>query len=332
MREPPALAEAALLGALRGGYGLAARALEFLPLGLDAAAAGYHVWGTDGRDYFLKARRHGVNPASLAVPRYLHEQGAVQVPAPLRTPGGALTHPLDGWTLVLYPFLRDALPLPSGHPQWRRFGATLRQVHDTALPAELARLLPRETFEPAATARVRALDDHLGAHVPSDSLARALAATWHTHAHAIHAVVEQAERLGPRLRQAAPASALRLCHADPHWDNVLLDAHDQLWLVDWDETCLSLKERDLMFVIGGISGDWPTPGDTALFLEGYGPAAIGADALAYYRADWAVQDIGAFAQEVLWDQSAGEETRRDAVRFFAGLFGPGAIVEKALNG
>ena len=48
---------------------------------------------------------------------------------------------------------------------------------------------------------------------------------------------------------------LVLCHADLHAWNVLLDTDRQLWLVDWDETILAPKERDLMFVVGGIGND-----------------------------------------------------------------------------
>jgi spectinomycin phosphotransferase len=43
-----------------------------------------------------------------------------------------------------------------------------------------------------------------------------------------------------------------LCHADLHTWNVLVDGDGRLWLVDWDEAILAPRERDLMFLVGGI--------------------------------------------------------------------------------
>src|SRR5687767_5422017 len=139
MREPPALRDEALLSALREGYGLAATEVTFLPLGYDAAAAVYQARATEGREYFVKVRGDGVNAAGLAVSRYLHEQGVAEVLAPLATLGGGLWQPLDGYALIVYPFLHDAVPLPGGQAddEWRRLGATLRQLHAVALPPEL---------------------------------------------------------------------------------------------------------------------------------------------------------------------------------------------------
>ncbi len=332
MLEPPALSEAELLNALRDGYGLSAAAVTFLPLGQDSSAWVYRVESTDGRNYFLKLRSDEINQAGLAVPRYLHEHGATQVAAPLHTLSAALSHPFDGFSLILYPFIHGAQPLASGGPAqpWQAFGRLLRQIHTTTLPDELARLVQRDRFTPTSNDLVALLDTHVRAGGLVDPLARELAAFWRERQAAIRALLARAEALGQLLRQAAPR-ALVLCHADPHDDNVLVDDQDQLWLVDWDEIGLSLKERDLMFVIGGLTPDWGTPADTARFFEGYGAAEVDPLALAYYRADWAVQDIGDFARRVFAMPEAGLETKREAVAFFKGLFEPGYIVDLAFS-
>jgi hypothetical protein len=48
MREPPKLADATIIGALEANYGIPIRALSFLPIGADAASAGYRVQATLG--------------------------------------------------------------------------------------------------------------------------------------------------------------------------------------------------------------------------------------------------------------------------------------------
>ena len=330
MLEPPALPEDEILSALRAGYGLDARALAFLPLGQDDSAWVYRV-SMPERHYFLKLRSSGLNRASLAVPRYLHDQGLEQVIAPLPTLTGKLYHAFDRYSLILYPFIEDAQPLPSGRAgaQWRRFGSALRRMHDLALPLDVAALLRRETFEPAANTLAAQVDDLVSAADFADPLQAELAAFWRQRQPDIRECMARAADYGQRLA-AQPAPELCLCHADPHWDNVLVDAADQLWLVDWDDALLAPRERDFMFIIGGISAHWATPRDTGLFFQGYGPVEVNPLALAYYRADWAVQDLSGYAERVFLQPELGEATRQEALRIFKGLFEAGGIVEKAL--
>lgn len=85
-----------------------------------------------------------------------------------------------------------------------------------------------------------------------------------------------------------------------------------------------------MFVVGGIGGDRVGQHETTCFFEGYGETVIDPIALAYYRYAWAVQDIAAFGEEKLFLPNLGEDTRREALRWFVGLFSPGGIVSLAL--
>ena len=142
------------------------------------------------------------------------------------------------------------------------------------------------------------------------------------------ALLDRAEDLGRRLAEAAPP--LVLCHADIHTGNVLLDAEGRVWIVDWDETILAPRERDLMFVVGGISSKLVGPREEALFFRGYGATDVDPLALAFYRYAWAVGDIGAFGEEVFFRPDLGPVTRRAAVDMLMGLFQPGEIVALAL--
>jgi spectinomycin phosphotransferase len=113
---------------------------------------------------------------------------------------------------------------------------------------------------------------------------------------------------------------------------VLVDADGQPWIVDWDEAILAPRERDLMFVVGGIARGLVRPGDTDRFFQGYGRVAVDPRLLAYYRAAWAVQDIAAYGEQVLMTPAAGAATRRAAVDGFTDLFAPGNIADLALRG
>ncbi len=330
MREPPVdLADATLRACLRARYGLAVAELAFLPLGHDSSAWVYWVRAADDSTYFLKARLSVANEAGLAVPRYLHDHGIARVVAPLPTTTGALWAEAGGYALILYPFVAGATGRERGMTaqQWIDYGALLRRVHDTTVAPDLARLMRRDPFTPAGADMVRRLEAHIGARTFEDPAASALALFWQARRGDIRMLLDRAEDLGRRLARAAPPFVL--CHADIHTANVLLDDDGRVWFVDWDETVLAPRERDLMFVVGGISRELVGPREEARFFQGYGTTAIDPLALAYYRYAWAVGDIGAFGEEVFFRPDLGPDTKRAAADLFMGLFRPGEIVELA---
>ncbi|MGB8646534.1 MAG: phosphotransferase [Anaerolineae bacterium] len=333
MREPFKLADAAIIAALQTHYGLAITALTFLPLGADSATAVYSVDALAGAKYFLKVRTGaGFSVPSLAVPRYLHAQGVSHLVAPLPTLAGALWVSVDGFALSLYPFIDGRIGAQVGlsDEHWRALGAMLKLVHASPLTYELLQIVPREPFIPTRRSVIEDLETALNRPDLTDPLQRELAAFWHSRRDEIRTLVARADRLGRQLRDASPPLPMVLCHADLHPWNVLLDSAGPLWVVDWDETMLAPKERDLMFVVGGIGGDGVGPHTTACFMQGYGDAPIDPRALTYYRYAWAVQDMAAWGEQVLFMPDLGEASRRDGVHGFIGQFGPGNIVELAL--
>lgn len=213
--------------------------------------------------------------------------------------------------------------------QWVAYGEILRRIHGTAVAPNLARLMRRETFVPAGAGAIRAVEAHFDGQPIADPAARELAAIWETRRNTIHALLARAEDLGRRLARRDPPFVL--CHADIHTNNVMLDAVGRVWIVDWDETILAPRERDLMFAVGGgIDRSLVGPREEALCLQGYGDTALDPLALTYYRYAWAVSDIGAYAEEILFRPDLGALSRRASVAQFAGLFAPGRIVALAL--
>jgi hypothetical protein len=50
--------------------------------------------------------------------------------------------------------------------------------------------------------------------------------------------------------------------------------------------------------------------------------------IAYYRFDWVLQEVADYHRRV-FDMELGEQTRAEAVRYFAALFGPDDVVAAA---
>jgi spectinomycin phosphotransferase len=329
MREPPALADATIVTALQASFGIRVADLVFLPIGNDSASWAYRAEAAQGPVYFLKVRAGAGPIPGAAVPSYLHRHGVSNVLAPLATSAGAPSVLVNGFALALYPMLdaRVGAEVGLSAAQWRELGAVVRQIHRVPLTPELARMVGRETFRPIRRELVADLEAQVATVASDDPVAWELAGFWQARQGVIGALVDQADALGRRLARSSFPQVL--CHADLHTWNVLVDDNQQLWLVDWDEAILAPKERDLMFVVGGIGHDLVRPADTNSFFQGYGQATVDPRLLAYYRCAWAVQDIAAYGEQVLLAPGLGEVTRRAAVEGFMDLFAPGNIVDLA---
>lgn len=329
MPEPPPLAEASIVEELRTGFGVELGALEFLRVGNDAASWSYRVEVAGGGELYLKLRAGGEAMPGAAVPSHLARHGVPNVLAPLRARDGSPAVRLGHFWLALYPMLdgRPAGQAGLSPAQWRRFGATVARFHAVPPTPELRRLVPVEAFRPSRRELIGGLDKLLTGPGPHDPVTAKLAELWRDRREQILELVGRADQAGHRL--AARPLRTVLCHADLHTFNVLVEPGGALWIVDWDEAVLAPRERDLMFVIGGISDRLITPADTGHFLEGYGDAAVDPDLLEYYRLAWAVQDIAANAEEVTGLPWLGEESRAASVDGFLSLFEPGQIVEIA---
>ncbi len=331
MREPPKIADELIMAALHRHYDIAVSSLSFLPLGNDIASSAYRVEAVSGTVYFLKIRaQDGFSVPSLAVPRYLCDQGLSHIPAPLPTVTQALWVDVGGFALSLYPFIEGRMGVDGGlsAEQWRTLGALMRAIHSLELPKDLRQIIPRETFVPGRRAVIEELRVVMNSGSLATTVDREFAAIWHFREEEIRALVSRTDRLAEQLRRGS--ARLVLCHADMHQWNILIDTDQHLWLVDWDETTLALKERDLMFVVGGIGGYRAGPFEMSNFLQGYGDTTIDPIALAYYRHAWAVQDMAEYAYQVFFRSNVSDSARREALRGFASLFTPGNIVSLAL--
>ena len=142
----------------------------------------------------------------------------------------------------------------------------------------------------------------------------------------INRLIERTEELASEVQLKSLESVL--CHTDMHGANMLITENNELYIVDWDAPLLAPKERDLMFIGGGIDDIWKRKRDEALFYDGYGKTGIDFAVLAYYRYERVIEDLVAYGEQLLLTDEGGAD-REEAYRRFTGNFEPGQTIEIA---
>jgi spectinomycin phosphotransferase len=327
MIEKPDIGDKEIISSLRASYGLPVTGVEFLPIGNDPSAWSYRVDTATQETYFLKIRKENSNPGGFLVSRFLQDQGIVQALAPLPTQEKELWIHVDDYFLILYPFVsgREAMEAGMSDSQWKEFGFLLRRIHDIKLPFSLSKNVRRETFIPEWSPFTWELNQRINQQQFDDPYQKELAAFWKEHNKAIQTLLQRTERIGKHLQQMDLDFVL--CHADIHTANILLTPDQHMFIVDWDGTLLAPKERDLMFVLGR---DIIQTHEEKMFFDGYGSTTLNRLALAYYRYEWCVQEIGDYGNRV-FSIEMGERTRQESVAEVMKLFSPGDVIETALN-
>lgn len=328
MLTAPDISEGELAARVADAYGLRAARVEFLPIGADHDSAVYRLTSYgDDRHYFLKARRGDHATLAATVAHFLRARGVEQIIDPVMTREGYLSTAFAPYTLTLYPFVEgvDGFDGALSDQNWIELGVALKAIHSVGVPEDIAQRLRRESYSPRWRDAVRAL--LAGPAQPEsegDAIGAKLAEFLHErHTEILH-LADRASELG-RALEPRPQEFV-LCHGDIHAWNVLVARDGSLFIVDWDDPVLAPKERDLMFVGGGVGGVWNAPRDEGLFYEGYGPTTVDPLALAYYRYERIVEDIVVSCEEVR-SQSFSNDDREERLRQIISQFAPDNVVE-----
>ena len=304
-----------IIDCLAQEYAIQTTELTFLPLGADKAASVYKAQTQGKHSYFVKLRRGLQPPINARLLTLLHEAGIQQIIPPLKSIHDQHTHRIDGFTLIVYPFIegQNGFSSPLKDHQWIVLGKTLRQVHDFQVPEPVLNEIRRENYTTKWRTAVKILYEQMQMNTVEDELHQKLINFLKAQKNSILHLVDRAEQLCQRIQKISPQYVL--CHSDIHGGNVLLESDNHIYIVDWDDPIMAPKERDLMFIGGGIANIWNNPHEEALFYQGYGKTNIDKTLLAYYRHERIVEDIAIFTNELLKPTSA-----KDRLEMYQPLF------------
>jgi len=317
-----------ILKHLNTDYALAVHSITPLTLGADLHAALFKA-DAQGKSYFVKLKQGDAHTIGVKIVQMLAEAGLKNVITPVKTQKGQTTLSFNNHTLIVHPFIEgsDGFSERLSDEQWVSFGKALRQVHDLAIPKVIREQLRQENFSGQWREAVTSIYTQIETLKGSDTPSLTMLAFLRRNKETILRIVENATLLAQKVQtQSHP---FVLCHSDIHGGNVLLDHEGDFYIVDWDDPMLAPKERDLMFIGGGVANVWNDPHEQALFYEGYGETDINADLMAYYRNERIVVDIVEFSNALIF--STDGQDRSELLEHFLAMFELNGVVDIALQ-
>lgn len=330
MLTKPNIPDEHIISRLQEEYGLQVTELTFLPLGADMGTAVYRVVTDDETAYFLKLRK-GFEEIVVTVPIFLKSQGIQEIISPLETKSKQGWAEFGDYKIILYPFIegKDGFEMELSNHLLRNLGAALKAIHSVPVPLELKQQIPQETYSAQFRESMKSFQEQVENKTFEDPFAEKLAEFIKTKRTEITHLIERAQELATELQ--TKHLEFVLCHTDIHGGNMLISDKDELfYIVDWDAPILAPKERDLMFIGGGIDEIWKTKRDEAMFYDGYGGTKISLVALAYYRYERVIEDLVVICEQLLTTDEGGADRER-SLGWFTSNFEAGQTIEIADN-
>ncbi|HAT3974512.1 TPA: aminoglycoside O-phosphotransferase APH(9)-Ia [Legionella pneumophila] len=318
-----------LIELLKVYYGIDIHSVQLMAGGADMNAFGYKA-DSESNSYFVKLKYGHHDEINLSIIRLLHDSGIKEIIFPIYTRDAKLFQQIDHFKIIVYPFI-DA---PNGftqnltEKQWQQLGKVLRQIHETSVPTAIQQRLRKETYSPKWREMVRSFYNKIGFDDSDDQITADFKSFFNQKIDSIHRLVDSSEELSKKIQ--LDLDKYVLCHSDVHAGNVLVVNEESIYIIDWDEPMLAPKERDLMFIGGGIGNVWNKPHEIDYFYEGYGKTNVDKIILSYYRHERIVEDIAIYGQDLL-SRVQNDESRLESFKHFKSMFDPNDVVEIAFS-
>ena len=289
-----------IIDCLNTAYGIEVTTLTSLITGADRQASLYKAQAPDQLSYFVKLKQGHNHDRGAIIMELLRDAGIQQILPLIQTIQAHQTQRIDDFTLTVYPFIdgQDAFSRDLTDEQWINLGKVMKQIHTLEMPTSVQMRIRLESYSPKWRDAVRALITYIDSEPSADEIGLQFIRFMKTHKTAIHRLVNRAEQLALQVQGYSPEFVL--CHSDVHGGNVLMDAMETFYIVDWDDPIMAPKERDLMFIGGGVANVWNKPHQTTLFYKGYGKTEVNRGILTYYRHERIVEDLALYGQELLF--------------------------------
>jgi len=307
-------------------YGIDIKIAHFFPGGADMNAFVYKA-DTKSNSYFVKLKYGHYDTINLSIISILHNFGINEIIFPIQTLKGKLFQQVDNFNIIVYPFIhaQNGFNQNLTPKQWKQLGKIIRQIHETSIPDFIWQQLRKENYSNKWREIVRSFYSKIEPIFSDDKITAEFKVFFKKNIDKIHQLVDCAEMLSKNIQ---PNYKYVLCHSDIHAGNVLITNDKDIYIIDWDEPILAPKERDLMFIGGGVGNVWNKLLEVDYFYEGYGETNIDKTILSYYRHERIIEDIAPYGQDLLI-RNKNDLDRLEMFKHFKAMFDQNGVVDIA---
>ncbi|KTD47760.1 aminoglycoside phosphotransferase family protein [Legionella quateirensis] len=321
--------EEELIQLLKIYYGINVHSAQLISDGADFNALTYRADAKDNSNaYFIKFKHGEHDDISLSIIRLLHDSGIKELIVPINTLEGKSSQQTDQFRTIVYPFIHapNGFTQKLSEKQWNQLGTALRKIHDTPVPELIQNQLRKETFSSKWREMVRSFYSRIEPDTSDDKITADFKSFFKQNNDQIHRLVDSTEELSMKIHPVPEHYVL--CHSDIHAGNILVANDDSIYIIDWDEPMMGPKERDLMFIGGGVGNVWNKPHEIDYFYEGYGTTTIDKTMLSYYRHERIVEDLALYGTDLL-ARDQNDQFRIEMLQYFIEMFEPNDVIDVA---
>jgi spectinomycin phosphotransferase len=256
------------------------------------------------------------------------EIGLSNIINPIKTINGRLYHKISFLYVILFPYIngQSGWDISFTKDQFNEFGQFMHRLHSVKLPNEHIHLLPAETYSQKCGKMVKKYLKDMKNKMYDNSVIIDFFYILKNNENTIIRMIGFLENM--IQRNIGKNKGLCLCHGDIHAGNIFIE-ENKFYVVDWDTIIMAPKEKDLMFIGGGIGSKWNKDEEIEYFYKGYGKElGIDKDLIKYYRYERIIQDIYEFYQQII-DIETTEEKRKECLKSFKETFEPNNVVDIA---
>jgi len=113
-----------IIDCLNSKYGIATTQITLLPLGADMDASVYKAEADDEKSYFIKVKKGHQSNIGVTLLAFLKASGIQQIIPPIQGGDGKLTHPINDFPHIVYPFIngQNGFSCHLNDDQWINLG------------------------------------------------------------------------------------------------------------------------------------------------------------------------------------------------------------------
>ncbi|KTD75107.1 aminoglycoside phosphotransferase family protein [Legionella waltersii] len=321
--------EQELIELLKSHYGLCAYSAKILPLGADMNASIYKA-ETHSNSYFVKIIHDVLQDSPIEIMKLLHDSGIKHIISPIKSLEGKLVKILPHFKLIVYPFIEgeNGFDRKLTKTEWIELGRVLKQIHSIQVPAAIQSNLRTEDFSTKWIILAGLLHDKINANTINSDVNVEFKRFFNDHFDKISRLIHSAKVLSKSIQSTRCNNVL--CHSDIHAGNILINSQETFYIIDWDNPIMAPKERDLMFIGGGVGNVWNIPQESSYFFEGYGKAQINDEMLSYYRYVRILEDVVLYAEDIL-SPKQHDQSKRLSLYCFKSQFEENGVIDIAFR-